>query len=74
MLLDAARHNGLMPDSIAEEHWDEARSRIDQSGNYEREADLLYNLMHNLESAGMFVGTWIEARWEAVKSRVDLNG
>ena len=69
-LLDAAEENGLLEDTAYELPWLEAKAGARQSENYQTDADLYFDLLSGLAASGRLAGSWIEARWLAVKSRV----
>jgi len=45
VLLDAAEHDGLMKGTAGEAPWQEAKDRVLDSGDFERDAALCYEIL-----------------------------
>lgn len=71
-LVDAANDAGLLTSATAE-RWREARTRIICGASYEGEAVALHELLDELATKGALTGSWIEARWRTLATRVEAN-
>ncbi len=69
-LLDAAEDENRLVDSSMAERWRSIKSQFDNA-HCEKHMVALKELFDELDSKGALVGTWIQARWYAVRARPD---
>jgi len=70
VLLDAADSNGMLNGTANKTRWDEAKLRVQWSGDFDTDAELYHEMLTELAASGRLAGTWIEDRWLAVNARI----
>lgn len=69
-LLDAADAATLLRSQTFIDRWRDVKSRVDRSG-YEAETENLFNLLVNVDQAGLLDNSWVRARWLPIRHRID---
>lgn len=67
-LLDAAEAEGRLSNPALAETWRTLKQRFDNARS-EQECAALNALLDELDRSGAVAGTWIQARWHAIKAR-----